>query len=120
MTALIADQGGISCLTPFQLCINSNGTRTYSSPWDSNTYESYNQTVTSGNVVLIDYYSDGTTLPKSGTQSFCFFRAKYENILGKSEIGTPSATPQLQSRSRRVYQMRPNVVVTYTCFIVSC
>lgn len=79
---------GVSKIIPFRLNYDANHNRTYSTPWNSNIYQSYTETVTNGTVVLIDLYSDGTTLAKSGTQSAHFFRVRFSNVRGYSETWT--------------------------------
>lgn len=61
---IITSAGVSSCIIPFQRTTDCNANRTYSTPWNSTLYESYSLE----NVVLADFYSDGTTLSKSGTQ----------------------------------------------------
>lgn len=80
MTELLRKHGGGFSIIPFEKATNESGSRTYSSPWDTAVYESYAKSIADGHIVLIDFYADGTTLSKSGTQSASFFRVRFSNI----------------------------------------
>lgn len=59
---------------------NQDGDRVYGTPWNSIIYESYSNNVTSGQVLVFDYFSDGTTLSKAGTQVATFVRLLISNF----------------------------------------
>lgn len=67
MRELLTSYGGVPCLIKSTTSTNASATGTYSSPSDSEFYQSYCEGISDGHVVLVDVYSDGTTLAKSGT-----------------------------------------------------
>lgn len=64
---------------------NSGEERTYSCSCDTDFYRSYQSDISSDHVVLVDYYSDGTTITCSGTQSATFIWVSFSNIKTISE-----------------------------------
>lgn len=85
LRSLLTNTTTPTSLIPFTEYTDSNGNRIYSSPWDSRIYESYNASVNHGHVVLMDMYSDGTTMSKSGTQSLTFVRVSLSSLHPHSE-----------------------------------
>lgn len=77
--------GTASSIIPFQKNFDSSNTRTFSSPWDTLLYEQYCSTVNFGNVIIVDFFADGCTLARSGTQSGTFVRVRFANIKHFSE-----------------------------------
>lgn len=73
MTNLLLEDGGARSLIPFSTTTDSTGCRVFSTQWNSAVYEQYCKSITTGHIVLIDFYGDWTTLSKSGTQSASFF-----------------------------------------------
>lgn len=72
--------GGVSALIPFKNETDNNGARVYGTPWTSQIYELYSTSVSNGHVVLIDFYSDGATMSRSGTLSATFHRVRFSNL----------------------------------------
>lgn len=77
--------GSSSSLIPFRKSYNSDGHRTYGTPWDTLIYEQFESSATFGNVVLMDFFADGSTLAKSATKSVIFIRVRFPNVRGYSE-----------------------------------
>lgn len=67
-------------LIPFKVSTNDKGNRTYSTPWNTIFYEAYSNAVHHGDVVIVDLFSNGATLAKSGTKSVTFMRVRFFNI----------------------------------------
>lgn len=59
---------------------NSDGSRTYRSPWDIIANENYTMADGSAKIVLIEFYSDGSTVAKSRAQMAIFLRVLFANI----------------------------------------
>lgn len=79
-----ATGGSVNCLIPFQQTIASS-TWINSSPWVGQLYEEYTGSVSCGHLVLVDFFVDGATLSKSGTQSGTLLRIRFSNIWKFSE-----------------------------------
>lgn len=77
--------GTLSSIIPFKKQMNRANERTFSSPWDTFLYEQYCSSVNFGNVIMVDFFADGCTLSRSGTQSGVFIRVRFPNIKGFSE-----------------------------------
>lgn len=86
MEKIFLDAGGlVENLIHFRESFDSDGSRTFSSPWDTKAYELYNANKPYGHIILVDFFVDGATLSKSGTQSGTFLRVRFSNIKGYSE-----------------------------------
>lgn len=81
----IRDAGGTDNLIPFSETHDTDGRRTYSSPWDTDIYGRYFTSLSSGRLVLVDMFSDGATLSSSGTQSAMFIRTRFPTVKKISE-----------------------------------
>lgn len=92
LSQLLDEHGGAASLIPFSINKYSNGNRTYTCPWDANIEQSYcdslRQSAQTGHVILMDYYSDSTTLAKRGTQSASFIRIRFLNIKAVRQNGS--------------------------------
>lgn len=75
----------VESLILFRKSHDSDGVRTCSSPWDTKAYEFYIQNKPFGSIVLVDFFVDGVSLSKSGTQSGIFLRVRFRNIKRFSE-----------------------------------
>lgn len=74
-----------SSLIPFNISYNCDGERIYSTPYNTRIYEEYTKSQSTVHVVLVDLYSEGTTMPESGTQAVNFIRVRFANIRPYSE-----------------------------------
>lgn len=69
----------------------------YGTPWDTVVWKQYYQTVNAGHIIIVNFYSDGTTMSKYGTQGVKIIRMRFPNFFLHTEkwlsIGTaPTAT----------------------------
>lgn len=71
-------------LLPF-LRYELNGTRLFSSLWNTYHFERYATASPSSLIVLVEIFIDGTTLSKSGSHSAVFFRVRFSNLWGFTE-----------------------------------
>lgn len=69
-----------AAIIPFRPLYNDNGDRLFSTPWNTEVYASYADSAHNGQVVLIEIFSDGATISKSGTQISTFIRLRFSNI----------------------------------------
>ena len=82
MLEKIHDEGGADAVIQFRE-VWQEGRRVFSVPWNSQHMGDYACDVgEKGRVVLVDVYSDGTTLSNSGTQSVNNMRVRFSNIRG--------------------------------------
>lgn len=83
---VITAAGGCSSILPFAPAYNNSGERSYSNPLDGRCYEMHKDSLMSpGKILLVDIYSDGLSLPNSGTQSVTPLRMRFPNIRGRQD-----------------------------------
>ncbi len=62
--------GGVSAVKSFSETYDASGRRLFSAPWNSNAMKEYQLFLPPGSQqILVDVYSDGATISKSGSQS---------------------------------------------------
>lgn len=130
----------VTCsIIPFNIERNENGESVYGTPWNSTLYDSYSNTVTSGHVLLFDYFLDGETLSKSGKKGAMFVGISFANLHPYSEtwytVGiiptTTSILPSLPDDWRRCLKLQlfhrfpfllfqPLLRASFNRFIVNC
>ena len=82
----IKTAGGMDAVLPFEEDYTV-GVRRFSAPWNSGAMEDYHKTVSSDSkILMIDLYSDGTTLSSSGTQSANNMRVRFANLKGRTDV----------------------------------
>lgn len=125
-------------IIPFEMSYNDEGDRIYSTPWNTDMYASYNDSVSNGSIVLIYLYSNGATMSKSGTQSLTFLRVRFSNVrpyteewytvgLAPSPTSIPATLPddtrrrlRLQLIHRFIFLMLKAIIsASYTEFVVA-
>lgn len=138
MKILLSEVNGSSGLVPFTASKGACGIRTYCTPCDTNIYARFKNSVTTGHVVVVDFYSYRETLAKSVTQSSTFVDISFANIRQKSEtwhnIGiaptskkiSPSLPDEIRSKLRMklfqifIFIIFCNLITTsYTGFALS-
>lgn len=77
---LIEDFCGVAALIPLCIKQNEDGERVYSTPWNTFIYHTYKDSVGTGHIALVVFYTDGEPFAKSGTQGARFLRIKFNNI----------------------------------------
>lgn len=76
----------VTChIIPFREDTENSGHRFYGTPWCSRLYEHYNEDVRTGHAIIVDFYSHGATLSKSGTQSTTIVRVRFSNLVPFTE-----------------------------------
>lgn len=79
---------GLPSLLLWKNKIAVHGQSLYETPWDTCVYGSYSAWVVHCHVVLLESYSNVSTLSKSGTQSATFHSVRFENLQGAEMTGT--------------------------------
>lgn len=98
LSTLFAAAGSLSSIIPYCAILNLSRERTYPTPWDTKVYEGYTNSINKEAVLLVDFYSDGTTLTKSGTQSATFYRVRFSNLQNCSEtLHTVGISPTMKT-----------------------
>ena len=78
--------GGTDSILKFNASV-IHGIRNYSSPIDSESLQSYYESVPTGSIIVaFDIYADGTLVTSSGSQSVNTVRLRLDNIRGKSNF----------------------------------
>lgn len=77
---LFNNVGGFQSFISFSTSTDNTGHGKISSPWDTMLYDSYSIRRNTSHIVLVDLYSGGATLGRSGTQSDSFLRVRFSNI----------------------------------------
>ncbi|KAI0560730.1 hypothetical protein FGB62_102g013 [Gracilaria domingensis] len=85
MSRVLEQHNGVRSIRKFREK-KISGERVFSSPWDSEALKQYEEALGDPDcsVVLVDLYSDSTTLSSSGTQSATNVRVRFSNIEGAS------------------------------------
>lgn len=128
MTTLFRVAGGVASLVPFKFSFNTEGQRTYRTPSDSRRFQSYCESNPIGHVVLLDFYSDGATMSKYGTQSASFKCVRFPNLDKLSEQWftvaitpisrtLPSSLPYAHLRKLKLQLMHGFIFLVFGKFI---
>lgn len=127
---LIMKSGVITSIILFEQTFSIAGCQIYSTPWNSTVYEVYNAIESNGALLLVEFYIDGATLSRSGTQSASFLRVRFSNIQYYTEewstIGIvptckriPSSLPSNTIRRLRRELIQRFIFITFKSLISS-
>lgn len=78
---IVSSQSTKAEVLPFHFNANEDWLKIYSTPWDTDIYRLYDISMHTGQVVLVEVYSDGETMAKSGTQGSTYCQSIHEEVV---------------------------------------